>query len=65
MFIPQSVFSPKLEPFPVMPSSDNLFVIEEDEEGEKLQTIEEFSKDMGREYRFLLPVFWHRIKLCL
>ncbi|KAL5249152.1 hypothetical protein ACHWQZ_G018108 [Mnemiopsis leidyi] len=45
----ESVFSPELEAFPVMPSSDNLFVIEEDEEGEKLQTIEEFSKDMGRE----------------
>ena len=45
----QSAFTPDVEPFPVMPPSDNLFVIEEDQEGEDLLTIEEFSKDMGSE----------------
>ena len=45
----QIAFTPDVEPFPVMPPSDNLFVIEEDQEGEDLLTIEEFSKDMGSE----------------
>lgn len=32
-----------------MPKADNLFVIDE-EDGEELQTVESFSKEMGRKF---------------